>query len=323
MPEETNVEVVVASTPGAGEISTPDADQAAFDKAFEEKAGPAEGVAEVSAAEAVIPDGKPAPAVADDKTKVEAKPEIPDPNADKVEYDKQVQRLKSWEGRIKKTEADLKAKEEELRAREQAPPATKPGETAPAPRKLGITTDDEGLIEKFTKEMGPEFVKPFDALMRKTILEFARPLAQEIISLRKQLGTTTVTATQAASSVEDAHYNTILEVHPDAEVVLDKEKPVNVYTWIETLPMKEAVKAQAVLEKGNAKQVIKLFTEFKEKNGLQKPATPSAKDITQTPAPDSRVAAATAVKGGGAFIPKTKADKNDFEGAFAEAITVK
>lgn len=237
------------------------------------------------------------------------------------------QRTRSWEGRLKKADDTIKVLEEKVNKISQAPPQTpspsQPAASAPA-RRLILNEEDAKSIDKFSKEMGDEFMKPFDAVMRRTILEFARPLAVRVIELEKQLTATSQTATHASASVEDAHYAAILEAFPDSPEIVDKDQPQNIYKWIEDLPMKEAVQAQAILQKGNAKKVIELFGKYKESIGKPKtPETPNPGKKTAPPSAETlrRAEAATAVKSGGSFIPKTKADKNDFEGAFAEATT--
>jgi len=217
-------------------------------------------------------------------------------------YTKEVQRTKSWEGRLSASERRNKELETELQELKKQP-------TIKQDTTEGLVDVDDPLIKTFIEEMGDDFIKPLGAYVKKQIAEAVAPFK----SLSDKVPALERTVTTVKNSGDAAHYTAILDAHSDVAELLESGE---IDAYVEELPYKEAVQAKEVLEKGTARQVIKFLDGFKEKTGKTKPATPTV----ITPISQSKVVEATVVKGGYTPKPKTQADASDFEGAFKEAV---
>ena len=224
----------------------------------------------------------------------------------KVLYEKEVQRVKSWEGRLSAAERranEAQAKLKELEAKAPDTAGIKPGSLIDA---------EDPLIQSFIKEMGDDFIKPLDAYLKRQINEALKPFADKMPVIEKQVSTID------ENRVQD-HYAQILEQHNDVTEILESGE---LETWVDTLPYKDAVAAKQTMQSGTTKQVINLLTEFKEKMGKVKNDDEVKPNLTVVQkVPKAKLDAATAVKGGSYTVPKGKAAADDFEGAFKEAIS--
>ena len=212
-------------------------------------------------------------------------------------YNKEVQRTKSWEGRI--TAANARAEDLENKLKEINNKISQDTSIS-----LDELIDNDPEIKAFVKEMGDEFTKPFLKLLQtaasKLIRDAVKPIQDKVEPIEKRV---------QSKEQEDtaAHYRAINKAHPDVGNLL-KTGALN--TWIEGLPYKEAVENKRILDEGDTQEVIEMLNTYK--SSVKGPQTP------QTPKPEE-VAAATVVKNGPASLPKGLAKAQDFDGAFNEA----
>lgn len=157
-----------------------------------------------------------------------------------------IQRQKSWEGRLRK-------REEELAAREAA------ASNAPA-----VSGDAAAAIAQLTEDFGAEFVKMIVAIAageaNKVAAENVGGVSQTIDNLISDMQT----------AFRSMHYSAIADAHSDFMEVAQSPKFVE---WLESLPDEQRVQKEAIVEGGTAGQVIKLLNEYKDwckqKDGAQ------------------------------------------------------
>lgn len=159
-----------------------------------------------------------------------------------------LQRQKSWEGRLRK-------REEELAAREAALGSGGHGEAQSA-------ADDAEIAEirqRLTEDFGDEFV---DMISKLAAYE-ARKLAAE--DFDSKLNPIQQTISQAIQDVhaafESMHFGAIADAHKDFQDIINSPE---FGAYINGLSGDEQEAAQAVLEGGTPKQVIGLLNAYKE-----------------------------------------------------------
>jgi hypothetical protein len=234
---------------------------------------------------------------------VETETKVETPEQDyRALYEKEIQRNKSWEGRISAAErraAELQAK---LQQTNVAPPVQ-----ASAP----VVDLSDPLIKGFVEEMGEDFIKPLDAYIKRQINAAIQPIVEKVPVIEQSV------TTIGEDRVKD-HYDQIFEAHNDVEEIV-KSGALNAY--IDSLPYSEAVTRKKIIDGGSTKQVISLLNEYKEhtKKVDEKQNKSTVPNVKVT-VPKNQLDAATAVKGGSYVVPKGKALADDFMGAFAEAV---
>lgn len=267
------------------------------DSTFEDSFSEATGV-EVEKETPVKVDEKPL----ESEKKVEGQVVEPDY---KVLLEKEQQRVKSWEGRLSAAERRNNELNNKLQEIEKGH-AIKTDES--------VVDVDDPLIKGFVDEMGSDFIKPLDAYIKRQINEAIKPfknLQDKLPVIEKQVSTID------EGRVND-HYGRIFDAHNDVKEILDSGE---LDTYIDDLPYSKAVVKKQIMLNGSTKQVIDLLTEFKENTGKVKQEDVKPKISVVPKVSKEDINAATAVKGGSYIVPKGKAAQDDFEGAFAEAVS--
>lgn len=201
-----------------------------------------------------------------------------DPAVEEPMDPKEIQREKSWEGR-------LKAREEELRMREEALAAGGSKPAAPAAEAPGDGMEDAGdavvdmaaavssgemtaeqAMKTLEEDFGPEFVKMLDVLVS----------AKAGSAVDSKVGEVSKTVDQLIGELVDdkarTHFEAIADAHPDFAEINESEA---LGAYMATLSDAERAKAEQVQAGGNARSIVKLLDGFKgwaEKQGGAKPA---------------------------------------------------
>lgn len=267
-------------------------------------------------------DGK-APAVAIVLTPEDAKPAgEPDMPMDP----KDIQREKSWEGRLKAKEAELKAREEALNKKPDAlaedpsevaadgdttaeeagePAATEALEEAVEKVQSGELTAEEAM-KTLAADFGPDFTKALDALISAKAAEIAGKTADERVGKVAQKMDGIV-----GEIVDDkarAHFEAISDAHPD---FVDVGESPEFKAYIDAMDETQKAAAMKTIEAGSARQIVKLLTTFKD----SKKADPApAVDTASAAAAD----AAEGVRSSGLKLPEKPAASQDYEKAWDE-----
>ena len=230
-------------------------------------------------------------------------------------YDEQLQRTRSWEGRIKKTEQEKALIEEKLKE-----------VTDKVNQDTSISLEElleDPDIKGFAEEMGADFIKPLFLLMKKvatkTASDTVKPIAEgDVRQIKEKL-----TADEEGKVIE--HYSKIYDAHPDALQLLESGE-VNEY--VDTLPHKEALEKKRILANGSTQEVIDVLTEFKEKSKAVVEAKAKATEEAKRDALKKKneeetrrkLSQARVVKSTGNAVTPGKEQAQDFAGAFAEAV---
>lgn len=232
-----------------------------------------EGAADTPAVAVVIAEGAPDGAGVDD-----APVEAPTDPAE-------VQKAKSWEGRLKKREAELAAREAELAAREAAMQGdvetlADGGEVKPMDEIVEVGDEaevgDEDLIaeddaeaapvsadpiEQLAADYGPEFVAALDGLIerraRAIVEEVGGAFANEIDGKINEI----LTATNEGFGMLQGEM--LRSVVDDIDDVLESEE---FGAWVESLPEEEKAQAQQIIDAGLPSQGVKLIRKFKQRD---------------------------------------------------------
>lgn len=159
-----------------------------------------------------------------------------------------LQRQKSWEGRLRK-------REEELAAREAALGSGGHGEAQSA-------ADDAEIAEirqRLTEDFGDEFV---DMISKLAAYEARKLAAEDIDAKLNPLHQTIAQAIQDVhAAFESMHFGAIADAHENFEQIINSPE---FGAYINGLSGDEQEAAQAVLEGGTPKQVINLLNAYKD-----------------------------------------------------------
>lgn len=239
-----------------------------------------------------------------------------------------IQRQKSWEGRLRAREAQLAAREAELAAIEaklkgEQPARADGGEVEmddlETPAHENAESAEAEAMEDATEQL--ESGKPLDAVMQSLRDDFGDDFVSAIESLvnakaaaiaeqlvGEKVGNVSGALQELMSEIEDrdtrAHFQAIAKSHPDFMEVANGE---SLQAYLAQLPEQDRAAAEAVLDKGTADDVIALLDAVKES---EKPQEQHADDDT--------LAAAEGVRSGGMKLPEKPAQADDYSSAWNE-----
>lgn len=189
-----------------------------------------------------------------------------------------IQRQKSWEGRLRK-------REEELAAREAA------AANAPA-----VSGDAAAAIAQLTEDFGAEFVKMIVAIAAGEANKVAAENVGGVSGTIDQL----IADTRAAFTT--MHYAAIADAHEDFMEVAESPK---FKEWLESMPDDQRLEKEAVIQGGTAGKVIKLLNEYKD--------WCKQKDGAQAESDDYALDAASGVRSSSPVSLPSKANRNPEE----------
>lgn len=237
-----------------------------------------------------------------------------------------IQRQKSWEGRLRAREAQLAAREAELAAIEAqlkgGQPARADGgevemDDLETPEHENAESVEAEAMEDATEQL--ESGKPLDAVMQSLRDDFGDDFVSAIESLvnakaaaiaeqlvGEKVGNVSGALQELMSEIEDrdtrAHFQTIAKSHPDFMEVANGE---SLQAYLAQLPEQDRAAAEAVLDHGAAEDVIALLDAVKEADKPQ-----------EQHADDDALAAAEGVRSGGMKLPEKPAQSDDYSAAW-------
>ena len=222
---------------------------------------------------------------------------------------KELQRQKSWEGRLKAREAELKAREDALSmhaAEGETPaedaaeaPVTEAIEEAVAKVESGELTFEQAM-STLSNDFGPDFTKMLGVLIEAKASEIAGKTADERVSkVREEMDGL---AGEIVADKSKAHYESISDAHPDFMEVADSPE---FKAFVDT----QGEDARTVIESGSARAINKLLSDFK---GAGKQDAPQ--DSTQ----EDAMTAAEGVRSSGLKLPEKPTEAQDFAAAWDE-----
>lgn len=241
-----------------------------------------------------------------------------------TDMDKEIQRLKSWEGRLKAMEAKLKAagvdtpeeeKEVVAEAIEKAADAT---DTPADEEKVEQIADqvEEGSIspEQAMKQLAEDFGDDFVRMIEAIATAKAREAGTQVVGELK--GTVDEIIGDIVDGKAKAHFEKIADAHPDFNEIGESEE---FKTFIESMPDDQKGAALETIANGSAKAIVKLLDGFKAANKAGGDATPElteAKESIVDEASDDQLDAAEGVRSSGMKLPEQPQKADDYASAW-------
>jgi len=263
--------------------------------------------------------------------------EIPDAPADPVvsapvekpedleypEDPKELQRVKSWEGRLKKLENELMAKKsvpdekgaQTMEILSEKAQTSGNEELADAAKSHAEHLEDgnmtlEQAMTQLEADFGAPFVKMIESIASAKATQAGKTAASDAVgTVDKQVKDI---ISHISDSAEQSHFEKIADAVPDFN---DIRQTPEFAAFVEA----GGEKRQATASSGNAKDVIKMLNAFKAGQAKAIADKELAKAPTKDPAKDMSIDAAAGVRSGGMQIPKEPAAADDFAGAWNEA----
>ena len=221
-----------------------------------------------------------------------------------------VQREKSWMGRLKAKEAELKAREEALKSHEPAETPTEESSEATTTEAMEDAMDKvdsgeltfEQAMKTLESDFGPDFARMLSVIAKRIGGEVADERANAVRGELDGL------VGELRNEKEKAHYEMISDAHPD---FMDVAASAEFKGYVDSLPGSEQEQAMQVIHGGSAKQINALLSAYKESIKTEPQAD-------QSPVDESAMDAAEGVRSAGLKIPEKPAKADDYEAAWAE-----
>lgn len=227
------------------------------------------------------------------------------------ENEKLTQKMKSWEGRI--SAANKRAEEWEQKYNETQGSSTDGKDTDKDTGKdkdAGTDGEAEKIIQDFIEEF-PSLEKPIRTMAEKVANQL---LEKKLDELKPMLEKIDRVESVVEESTSERHFDTITNAHEDWREIRDSGK---LHAWVDKQSPVLKRSLESVLQDGTAEEVIELFDLYKESAGISK-----QKDRQRENDIDDKAKAHMAVDGSSGGPPKRKgkADKDDFDAAWKEAM---
>ncbi len=290
-----------------------DVDMAIVMDADEVEKASGDAMAKDTAVAAAEPAGE-AEVVSDEGDAAEVKPPM-------VDMEKEVQRLKSWEGRLRAMEAKLKAagadqpgeqKAAVSDAIEQAADAADTPADSENIEQIAEQVEDgtitpQQAMKQLAEDFGEDFVKMIEAIAVAKAKEAGSSAASE------KFGELSKTVDEVIADIVDtkarSHFEQIADRHPDFQEVGASEE---FKAYIEALPENQKGQAMEVISSGSAKQIVRLLDGFK-KSATAAPAeelTEAAGESIVDAATEEQMDAAEGVRSSGMKLPEQPKSSN-------------
>ena len=248
--------------------------------------------------------------------------------ADEPTDPKDLQRQKSWEGRLKAKEAELRAREEALKKDPEStgeigestdpdegaepgdtdaqeagePEVTEAVEEAAAKVESGELTVDQA-IQTLSADFGEDFTKMLGVLIKASASEIANKAADD------KVGSVTQKMDGIVSEIVDdkarKHFEAISDAHED---FMDVANSPEFKGFIDNMDETKKAAAMQTIEAGSSRQIIKLLDSYKATHKADAPAAE----------PDPALDAAEGVRSSGLKLPEKPTPSQDYENAWDE-----
>lgn len=234
-----------------------------------------------------------------------------------VDMEKEVQRLKSWEGRLKAMEAKLKAagattpeevQEDVGEAIEQAADKAPTDAAEEQVEQIAEQVENgqmtpEQAMKQLAEDFGDDFVRMIEAIAVSKAQEAGGKAAEEKVGQLR--GTVDEVIADIVDTKAKQHFEQIAAVHPDFQDIGASEQ---FKAYIEALPEADKEQAMQTIASGTSKQINQLLSNFKSQ-------VPAAKDdelteakgdsvVEEAAAEDPALDAAEGVRSSGMKLPE-------------------
>lgn len=230
----------------------------------------------------------------------------PEPAAPAIDVDKEMQRLKSWEGRLKAKEAELAAK--------QSQEVAETPEAEMHEAEMGHMDGDEGgdpEMKALADDFGPEFVNMIKGFVAKEVNKSAADtFSKHSESIRQDVD---AVISELTNEKQKAHFEKIADAHPDFMEVAESD-PFK--AWVAAQDPDKKAKTEATVNGGSAKEIIGMLKTFKAQvaESAPKPEPMMSDDDEMKASWDN----AEGVRSTGLKLPEAPGSKDDFAAAWNE-----
>lgn len=234
---------------------------------------------------------------------------------------REVQRLKSWEGRLKAMEKQkaAPAAQEQPAGQEQEEASDALHEVAGAAKATGSEelaaaasaaaeaiesgdTSPEDAMRQLSEDFGEDFVESIKKIVAATAKQAVEPVMKDIAKERESI------------SVE-RHFAAIAAKHPDYQEIGASPE---LKKYIDSLPADQKAQAERIAQQGAAEEVIGLLSAYKAaKQKIEASAEKQRPAKADTAAIDSAAESLEGVRSGGVRLPdKPPPADDDYAGAW-------
>lgn len=265
-----------------------------------------------------------------------AEPAAADDAGDDMPTDpKELQRMKSWEGRLRKREEELAAREAALAGGQAKPAGDMPtdgdGKQEAASEAIEQAADQ---LEADGDAAGAEAVNAVaekvesgelsaDAAMKMLAEDFGDEFVNSIRSLvtsmvkdvaGKEISRLDGTINQMIGEITDerarSHFEAIADAHPDFNEIPQER----IEAYIGSLPEDKKAQAEQAVAKGSTRQVIRFLNDLKS---WEKSQGEQGGETTEAPEPQA-VADAEGVRSTGLRLPSAPTRSDDYDSAWEQ-----
>ncbi len=230
----------------------------------------------------------------------EAQPEAESAKGDDLA--KEVQRLKSWEGRLKAMEAQLKAGKPADEPETPAEAAAEDEAEEVGDAEKAEVTDVDGAIKALAADFGNEFTKMLMMIIDAKVGQANEGVAKSVDEIIADI----------VDTKAKAHFEAIADKHPDFMEIADSPEFA---AYLDAMPEDEKAKAQQIVEGGTSREIIALLSAYKATTS--KPEAEAEPAMEQ--ADDSMMDAAEGVRSSGMRLPtQPSAASSDYSAAWDE-----
>jgi hypothetical protein len=244
-------------------------------------------------------------------------------SSDEPMSEKDMQRAKSWEGRLKAREAEIKAREDAMsnhmsEMTENESPAEKAAEPAVAEAleeaaeavESGEMTADEALAN-LSNDFGEDFTKMLSLLISAKASEIAGMTADDRMSKVSQRMDGMIG--EISDDKARTHFESISEEHPDFMDIADSPE---FKAYIDGMDDVGQVAALKTIETGSARSINKLLAIYKASSAPVVPDEEPVEAVTTDPAQEGAIDAAEGVRSSGLKLPARPEVADDYASAW-------
>lgn len=240
----------------------------------------------------------------------DSQPDQGDPVTDtedyKAKYEQELQRTKSWDGRLSAKDREVAALRDELaRAKEAA-------------AKVGGSDDaDDASVTAFLEEF-PELATPIQKMIEKVTKKHGQAVADDMIA-KVDRRIAPLAETMQETTVEK-HLSTIRAAHSDFETIV---KGDDLQTWIGEQPKYMQPSLREVYERGYAEDVVDMLTQYKTARNIGAVDAGPGSQVVEQKDQVKRPSAAVKSRHTAPPVNRAKVAADDFDGGWAEAMMSK
>lgn len=226
----------------------------------------------------------------------------------KAKYEQELQRTKSWDGRLSAKDREVAALRDELARTKQEQAAAK---------AEGADDADDASVTAFLEEF-PELATPIQKMIERVTKRHGQAVADDMIA-KVDRRIAPLAETMQETTVEK-HLSTIRAAHSDFEAIV---KGDDLQTWITEQPKYMQPSLREVYERGYAEDVVDMLTQYKTARNIGAVDAGPDGQVVEQKDTARRPSAAVRSRHTAPPVNRAKVAADDFDGGWAEAMMSK